>query len=60
MIFLDKRYWTEERPVYPLLKDMSDSGKLNNILLTVTDTNEEAIEYIRTFTRTREQGQEGV
>lgn len=60
MIFLDKRYWTEERPVYPLLKDMSDSGKLNNILLTVTDTNEEAIEYIRTFTRAREQGQEGV
>lgn len=41
MIFLNKEYWTKEKPIYPLLKDMSEKGKLKNLMLSICDTVEE-------------------
>lgn len=49
MIFLGKDYWTHERPIYPLLEGMSAEGKINGILLTITDDNEEVIETLYSF-----------
>lgn len=50
MIFLGKDYWTHERPIYPLLEGMSAEGKINGILLSITDDNDEVISTIRSFT----------
>lgn len=38
MIFLGKRFWTREMPVFPLLKQLMDTGKYKNLLLTLTDS----------------------
>lgn len=46
MIFLCKRYWTEEYPVYPLLKSLIERGKLNNIDLAIYDKNEDVIKHL--------------
>lgn len=50
MIFLCKRYWTEEYPVYPLIKSFVDNGKLNKIDLAIYDTNEEVIRHLEKST----------
>ena len=49
MIFLDKAFFTEEVPVYPLLKDLVDRGKYNPLLLSITDDAEEVIRDILAF-----------
>lgn len=49
MVFLDKKFWTEEFPVYPLLKELSDKGKYKNMLLSITDSPDEAVEIIQRF-----------
>ncbi|MBP8903214.1 MAG: hypothetical protein KBG43_01200 [Paludibacteraceae bacterium] len=49
MIFLGKRYWTEEYPVYPLAKLLIDTGKLNGIDLNIYDENDEIINHLNTF-----------
>ncbi len=46
MIFLNKRYWTEERPIYPLIRNMIDEGKLNKkIILEIYDDNEDIVNF---------------
>lgn len=37
MIFLGRKFWTEELPVYPLLEEMMRTGRYKNLLLTLTD-----------------------
>ena len=37
MVFLGKTFWTEEMPVYPLLRHLMCTGKYQNLLLTLTD-----------------------
>lgn len=49
MVFLNKKYWTEERPIYPLLKKMSDEGKYQNMLLSISDDSEDIMNVIRSF-----------
>lgn len=51
MIFLCERYWTEEYPVYPLLKSLIDEGKLENIDLSVYDKNEDVIKHLNKVNR---------
>lgn len=46
MIFLCEKYWTEEYPIFPLLKSLNDSGKLNNIDLSIYDKNEDVIKHL--------------
>ena len=46
MVFLNEEYWTEDRPVYPVIKAMKESGALNNLNLGLYDEEEEIIEHI--------------
>ena len=49
MIFLGKRFWTEEIPVYPLLENLMETGKYRNLLLTLTDDIDEAVATLQAF-----------
>lgn len=49
MVFMNSKYWTEERPIYPLLKKMNDEGKYNNLLLSISDESEEIMDAIRDY-----------
>ena len=49
MIFLNKEFWTEDMPVYRLMQHLIDKGKYNNLLLSITDSIEEAEEIIEEF-----------
>ena len=49
MIFLGTRYWTHDMPVYSLLTYLTSTGRYRNLLLSLTDTPEEAIRQIREF-----------
>lgn len=49
MIFLGKRFWTEELPVYPLLEQLMSSGKYKNLLLTLTDDPERIVNELSRF-----------
>ena len=54
MIFMGKDYYTRYMPAYTLLKSLSDRGVFKNMLLTISDDNEEIIAAIVKF---REQSQ---
>ena len=49
MIFLGKRFWTEEIPVYPLLEHLMETGKYRNLLLTLTDDIDEVVATLQQF-----------
>ena len=49
MIFMGKDYYTNYMPAYSLLKDLSDRGIFKNMLLTISDDNDEIIEAIVRF-----------
>ena len=49
MVFFGKRFWTEEMPAYPLLKELMERGKYKNLLLSLTDDPEEAIVELLKF-----------
>lgn len=49
MIFLNRNYWTEDRPIYPLIERMIEKGDLHNIDLSIFDENEGIIEHLETF-----------
>ena len=46
MLFLDTDYWTKEKPVYPLLKELSQ-GRLYHDMLGICDDVPSAIAHIR-------------
>lgn len=49
MIFLGKKFWTEEMPVYPLLEQLMETGKYKNLSLTLTDNPDEVIHKLSEF-----------
>jgi predicted Rossmann-fold nucleotide-binding protein len=49
MIFLGKKFWTEELPVYPLLDQLMKSGKYKNLLLTLTDDTRVVVNKLSRF-----------
>ena len=49
MIFMGKDYYTNYMPAYTLLKNLSDRGIFKNMLLTISDDNDEIIEAIVKF-----------
>jgi predicted Rossmann-fold nucleotide-binding protein len=55
MIFLGKRFWTEEIPVYPLLENLMKTGKYRNLLLTLTDDIDEAVATLQQFSQHQDQ-----
>ena len=49
MIFMGKDYYTNYMPAYAVLKDLSDRGVFKNMLLTISDDNDEIIDAIVRF-----------
>ena len=42
MIFMGKKFWTEEVPVWPLIMHLVDTGRYKNLILCLTDVLDEA------------------
>lgn len=49
MVFMGKDYYTNHIPVYTMLKDLSDRGIMKNMLLTLSDDNDEIVDAIVKF-----------
>ena len=49
MVFMGKKFWTEEMPVYPLLQSLMQSGKYKNLRLSITDSLDEIINVLVQF-----------
>mgnify|MGYP002622200230 CR=1 FL=1 len=49
MVFLGSQFWTEEMPIYPLLKHLSETGRYKNLLLTLTDSKDEVVQTLLNF-----------
>lgn len=49
MVFLDKQYWSYDRPVYPVIELMKLRGDLKNLDIGLYDSNEAVIAHIRSF-----------
>lgn len=49
MIFFGKDYWTDEMPVYPLMQHLCSKGKYRNLLISLTDSTDEAVKTIIDF-----------
>lgn len=49
MVFLGRDYWQEEIPVYKLLEELLQRGKYRNLLLSLCDTVEQAVDAICRF-----------
>jgi predicted Rossmann-fold nucleotide-binding protein len=49
MVFLGRKFWGEEIPVYSMLETLMAGGRYQNLLLTLTDEREEAVNAILAF-----------
>ncbi len=49
MIFMGEEFWTQEIPVYPLLSSLMKRGRYRNLLLTLTDKQEEMVSVLKAF-----------
>jgi hypothetical protein len=49
MIFMDKEFWTKEVPIWPLLLDLMERQKYKNLLLTLSDSENEIVSTIMAF-----------
>ncbi len=52
MIFYGKQFWTEEMPIYPLLRTLAEKGKYNNLLLSLTDSLDDIVDELNHFRET--------
>ncbi len=48
MVFFNRQYWCEEKPVYPLLKQLSEDEEYGR-LVNIADTVEEVLSHIKSF-----------
>ncbi|WP_436416234.1 LOG family protein [Petrimonas sp.] len=49
MIFLNKNFWTNERPIFPIIEQMSERGDLMNLNLGLYDNNEDVVAHLKRF-----------
>ena len=49
MVFLDKQYWSYDRPIYPLLELLKLRGDLNHLDLGIYDRVSEIIQHLLRF-----------
>ncbi|MBQ3765124.1 MAG: LOG family protein [Bacteroidales bacterium] len=49
MVFLGKEFFTREIPIYTLLEDLMARGKYKNLLISITDDPQEAIDTMLSF-----------
>lgn len=47
MIFLGRKFWEDDVPIYPLLKQLLAQGTYKNLLLTLTDSDDVVVETLR-------------
>ena len=52
MIFMGVDYWKHEMPIWPLLQDLVARGKYKNLLLTLSDSQEEIVQTLSAFRST--------
>lgn len=50
MVFLGRKFWTEEMPVIPLFEAMIANGRYKNLIISLVDGSDEAVEAILDFT----------
>lgn len=49
MVFLGREFWTQTMPAYTMLKQLSDSGRYKNLLLSITDREQVIVDTITQF-----------
>lgn len=49
MCFYGKEFWTKDVPVYPFIEDMMAHGRYKNLLLTLSDDQEEIVQALMEF-----------
>lgn len=49
MVFMNKEYWSYDRPIYPLLELMKLRANLENLDIGVYDDNKSIIEHLKSF-----------
>lgn len=49
MIFYGTDFWTKEMPVYQFFTDMMESGRYKNLLLSLTDNDDEIVSIVKNF-----------
>ena len=49
MIFMGRRFWTDDVPVYPMIQQMEEKGRYKNLLLTLTDDPAEIEQVLKDF-----------
>lgn len=49
MVFVGKKFWTEEVPVWPFIQNMISSGRYKNLILDLCDTTEDIVNSILKF-----------
>ncbi len=52
MCFLGKKYWMEDVPVYPLILDLVSKGRYKNLILTLSDDNDDIISVLDRYSTT--------
>ena len=52
MIFYGNKFWTEEMPIYSLLDGLMGTGRYKNLLLHLTEDDEEIVKIIKEFSKT--------
>jgi hypothetical protein len=50
MVFLDEKYWTEVKPVYPLLKQLAQGQEYARWLF-ISDDVSAIVEHLRAFAK---------
>ncbi len=55
MIFLGKKFWTEELPAYRLIEHLVKTGRYKNMLLTLTDDTSEIESMLEDFQKTMQE-----
>ncbi|MGK0387340.1 MAG: putative Rossmann-fold nucleotide-binding protein [Maribacter sp.] len=49
MVFMNTKYWNEDRPIYPLLEQMAKDKKYKNLILSISDSVEDVVVEILKF-----------
>ena len=49
MIFLNVEFWTKDRPIFPIIQQMSDNGDLMNLNLGLYDNNDDVLKHLKKF-----------
>ena len=52
MIFMGERFWTDDVPVYPMMKHLEQTGRYKNLLLSLTDDPAEIVKVLKDFQKT--------